>query len=567
MNRIVFRVIAVGIASFFVIQTSGAISSVKAAVAPPILVDAYVDQSSSPGCNGKSPALIPDENGDCAITSFELAHDRMVSDGTGVMHIAAGDYHMPRQFDIGKPMVVVGAGKGVTNIINDSTDYYAMRVLSYNTTLKDFTLTQNYYWPAIYVFPAIINTTITNTEISGGAGGIYLGPTSNQATVSNNVIHDTTYGIEIAGSSNNNILDNHIYSSTFDIGLTAGVYYSEPDYDLNLNIDGNLIQGNLLEDSSEGITFGTTGDNTLIIANTIQNMTGAQSGIHVGAEQTNLRIKYNKLISNDCALSVYISTPPVERLSFSPLSDPNAIDATLNWWGTADYAGYDTSEYCSNNLIFSNSTEVVYQPFLLKESYATLDTITEVVSDINTFGNSGLIEPEGDPSATPSATFIHSAVFEIPANGGTSQITVPENTVITKTDGGLFDSEAFSSSEIAGSTLSGLASGTVVEGAFQWGIPQVGLSFDPAITMKIFVGTDLDGKTLNIQRSVTGNGDWTDDGIVDPKTCTVTDGYCTFQATKASYYVASTTGLVIPVGSVLPVTGRMATALRSYFPF
>jgi len=69
----------------------------------------------------------------------------------------------------------------------------------------------------------------------------------------------------------------------------------------------------------------------------------------------------------------------------------------------------------------------------------------------------------------------------------------------------------------------------------------LGLQFNPAITLKIFVGSSLNGQTLNIQRSISGSSGWTSDGIVAPGTCVVADGFCVFQATKASYYATTHT--------------------------
>jgi len=74
-----------------------------------------------------------------------------------------------------------------------------------------------------------------------------------------------------------------------------------------------------------------------------------------------------------------------------------------------------------------------------------------------------------------------------------------------------------------------------VEGVLQWGIPNLALQFDPAIELSVFVGAELDGTTLTVKRSVDGTSEWTSDGIVG-STCLVLNSFCTFSATKASYY-------------------------------
>jgi len=81
-------------------------------------------------------------------------------------------------------------------------------------------------------------------------------------------------------------------------------------------------------------------------------------------------------------------------------------------------------------------------------------------------------------------------------------------------------------------------------GAFQWGIPSIGLKFEPAIKIDMFVGTELAGMTLALQRSLSATGGWTQNGLkgvggADDGTCKVdANGSCSFEATLASYYGA-----------------------------
>ena len=70
------------------------------------------------------------------------------------------------------------------------------------------------------------------------------------------------------------------------------------------------------------------------------------------------------------------------------------------------------------------------------------------------------------------------------------------------------------------------------------GYSTIGLEFHPPITLKIYVGENLNGQILNIVRSVSGTGGWTNDGVVS-MSCVVANGLCEFTATKASYYVTS----------------------------
>ncbi len=124
--------------------------------------------------------------------------------------------------------------------------------------------------------------------------------------------------------------------------------------------------------------------------------------------------------------------------------------------------------------------------------------------------------------------------------GGTSSVAIPSGTVITKTDGTNLDATAITASDTSASSLSNLGSGVVADGAMQWGIPNIGLTFSTPITLNIFVGTAFNGQTLDVRRSVDGVI-WTSDGIVAPATCVVASGLCTFQATKASFYATTHT--------------------------
>jgi hypothetical protein len=126
-------------------------------------------------------------------------------------------------------------------------------------------------------------------------------------------------------------------------------------------------------------------------------------------------------------------------------------------------------------------------------------------------------------------------------NAGFNSVSLPQGVNITKVGGGNFDVTALTAVETTVGSLSGLGSGVSAKGALQWGIASLGLEFSSPITIKIYVGTDLNGQTFDVIRSVSGSSGWTSDGIVAPATCVVASGYCSFGATKASYYVASQT--------------------------
>jgi hypothetical protein len=113
---------------------------------------------------------------------------------------------------------------------------------------------------------------------------------------------------------------------------------------------------------------------------------------------------------------------------------------------------------------------------------------------------------------------------------GVNEIIIPNGTVITSTDSNLTINMSKFSSDL--SVVTNLNS---VQGSLQFGIPEQSLTFNPAITIKIFVGTNLNGNTLNVFRSTNSNGPWGD----PLTTCTVSAGLCTFTTTQASYFAAT----------------------------
>jgi hypothetical protein len=151
------------------------------------------------------------------------------------------------------------------------------------------------------------------------------------------------------------------------------------------------------------------------------------------------------------------------------------------------------------------------------------------------------VASSGDFTSTTALFVLEDASIEIPVDGGTSTIFLPGGTIITREDGSNIDFDSLTATTVSPGSLSGLGTGTVIAGVLKWGLENLGLIFSQPITVSIFVGTNLDGQTLSILRSISGTGNWTNDGIVPPATCIVSNGLCTFQATKASYYVATYT--------------------------
>ena len=166
----------------------------------------------------------------------------------------------------------------------------------------------------------------------------------------------------------------------------------------------------------------------------------------------------------------------------------------------------------------------------------SFDKVIVNSSDLPSLISNGTFSVIGSNTSASSISVVQTTLLNV----GSNSITLPQGVIITKVGGGNFDATALTAAETSVSSLSGLGSGVVAKGALQWGIASLGLEFNPAIAVKIYVGTSLDGQTLDVIRSVSGNSGWTSDGV-SPATCVVTSGYCSFSATQASYYAASQT--------------------------
>jgi len=182
---------------------------------------------------------------------------------------------------------------------------------------------------------------------------------------------------------------------------------------------------------------------------------------------------------------------------------------------------------CYPNGIFSSVASFVY-------------IINQIVtpSGLPSLLDNGTLAPAENHSATstPSLNVTQETTINVSSNNGTSSVLLPGDTIITSTNGQNFDATALTAAGVSTGSLSGLGSGTVVDGALQWGITNLGLEFSTPIILSIYVGDSFNGQTLNVQRSLSGNSGWTSDGIVPPATCVVAAGFCSFSATKASYY-------------------------------
>ena len=240
-------------------------------------------------------------------------------------------------------------------------------------------------------------------------------------------------------------------------------------------------------------------------------------------------LKQNVSLASTGALSIHYTTDGTSPTcaTGSVYSNPIAVNAPKTIKAIS----------CYPNGIFSSVASFVY-------------IINQIVtpSGLPSLLDNGTLAPTGNHSATstPSLNVTQETTINVSSNNGTSSVLLPGDTIITSTNGQNFDATALTATGVSTGSLSGLGSGAVVDGALQWGITNLGLQFSIPIVLSIYVGDSFNGQTLNVQRSLSGNSGWTSDGIVPPATCVVAAGFCSFSATKASYY--ATYHLTSPLG-------------------
>ncbi|MFA6184609.1 MAG: S8 family serine peptidase [Candidatus Shapirobacteria bacterium] len=161
------------------------------------------------------------------------------------------------------------------------------------------------------------------------------------------------------------------------------------------------------------------------------------------------------------------------------------------------------------------------------------------LSDLITYGTFTTTPNNDNPDETSKVSVANNITINIGTSGTLSTVYLLQGTDITEHDNQLFNTNELSAIVVDKNTVSDLGSGFTKEAVIQWGIPNKTLTFSNPVTINIYVGTDLNGRTLNVLRSPTGSSGWTSDGIVTPATCVVSSGYCQFWATQASYFTAA----------------------------
>ena len=103
--------------------------------------------------------------------------------------------------------------------------------------------------------------------------------------------------------------------------------------------------------------------------------------------------------------------------------------------------------------------------------------------------------PTAAATSTPVVVqVVQKVVLSVSGTNGTSTVALPKDVVISRADGENLDATLLTAAETATSSLSNLGSGTVFEGALQWGMATTTLEFSAPITLSIYVGEALDGQ-------------------------------------------------------------------------
>ena len=297
-------------------------------------------------------------------------------------------------------------------------------------------------------------------------------------------------------------------------------------------------------ENNSGDIFGGNGDDTIIYG-------FGNTGVINGENGENIIIAIPPAPSAEPLPGTFTSIQNITLFS----DDAESIFYTTD--GAVPDCGEENGElYESPIPVFS--TKTITAVGCTEDGYAssaavltyTIEKLEVDPADLSSLFDANVFVPTEGMTSDSTTEIVVAQNLEIKvASSSESKIILEKDTVITRFDNEAFDATLLASSETEVGSLAGLGSGVVAVGALQWGIPSLSLEFSNPIEINIFVGADLNGEILNIVRSITGDGDWTSDGIIPPATCVVSGGICAFQATKASFYSATT-----PVVSSGPVS-------------
>ena len=160
-------------------------------------------------------------------------------------------------------------------------------------------------------------------------------------------------------------------------------------------------------------------------------------------------------------------------------------------------------------------------------SFNNMDGVSVAGNDLGQLVNSGAFV------TGPSTTMAVGVTISV----GQNLINLPKGEVFGREDNVQLDPNQLSAAVVQTGTLNGIEAKYRRIASLQWGLAGIGLHFASPITISILVGGGYNGQDLLVMRSVSGNSGWSSGGILALGRCRVSNGYCSFQADKASYYV------------------------------
>lgn len=487
-----------------------------------------------------------------------------------------------------------------------STALAPLAIGSDNVTIDGFTITnQNQGGAGIYI-ASRSNVTIKNnhiTNIGSSENDVYgrgilvvteTAPMDNIVITDNELSHITsgaktqgseknTTAIQIAGASTNNLITglriegntiHDINAATSAEGgqIAYGIWFDAASKDTATGtVESAIVRDNQLYDITGrqaraiGLHGATKG--ALLSSNEISDITGtadaadAAVGVHIAnnRESTTVQITENKFL--DPEMMALVREEGSEEMVIIYGGDLESydeglypvypLDAEANWWGTA----------VGEEIQAKIEGVVDYTPWYLDASMQTLSSVAlgRILADVSLFGEPTLVSvaASGTATSTPVVQLLEDQTVTAPALEGEAEVTVTieAGTEIRRSDGQPFAISDLSMNASATTTVAGKSE--TAHGVLQFGLADYGLVFDQSVTISIPVGSDKNGETLDIFRSVSGQSGWTQTGIVDPASCVVSEGLCTFSATQASYYGAYEQSEVVsssrsPSGSYMP---------------
>lgn len=205
-------------------------------------------------------------------------------------------------------------------------------------------------------------------------------------------------------------------------------------------------------------------------------------------------------------------------------------------WEVGNYLAVQIHDKLGNYRIYSenNSYADTY-------GYSHLDSISNATRTISNTAESSSVKIEKEWTLSSSV----------------ASVTFPENTTVTKKEGGSFAFYKMVNQDFSLGSLtnSGLESNSDVAGKLKIGIPGLNLSFDKPVTVKINVDSKYNGQTLNIQALGESDNSWANE-----TTCTVSNGQCSFTVNHATYFVASAKTTTSTSGNVQVTTDTSTLA-------